>query len=269
MEVNMKEVKALSFVFLGSSVRYLLDVRKNMPITVPASEGELSLLTQVKRLGKLIKEANLPVSLKAFESCFGHILVNLLDCTDEHVLAEDLADQIRRSTKEVANVLKYEAQQLNVYAISDKRISTEKLMTNVEKLFAASVFVTLPDIAQYDFTQSGKCIALEQPTAASFHCLRGTESVLREYYSHLKLPTLKETLMWGPMIIEMRKISVDAPPRELLDNLDNIRVSFRNPTQHPEKRYDIDEAQDLFNLCVDAINRMVKDLFQRGIWKPI
>lgn len=58
----------------------------------------------------------------------------------------------------------------------------------------------------------------------------------------------------------------DNPQKELLDNLDNIRVSFRNPTQHPEKRYDIDEAQDLFNLCIEVVNRMAKDLLKRKIW---
>jgi len=39
--------------------------------------------------------------------------------------------------------------------------------------------------------------------------------------------------------------------------LDNIRRSFRNPTQHPDKIYDIQEVQDLFGLCIDAINRMI------------
>jgi hypothetical protein len=48
--------------------------------------------------------------------------------------------------------------------------------------------------------------------------------------------------------------------RPLLDNLDNIRHSFRNPTQHPDKIYDIQEVQDLFGLCIDAVNRMVKIL---------
>ncbi|MCH8069815.1 MAG: hypothetical protein IID16_11195, partial [Candidatus Marinimicrobia bacterium] len=48
------------------------------------------------------------------------------------------------------------------------------------------------------------------------------------------------------------------PPVELLDTLDRIRINFRNPTSHPDKIYDIEEAQDLFGLCVDAINRMVK-----------
>jgi hypothetical protein len=46
----------------------------------------------------------------------------------------------------------------------------------------------------------------------------------------------------------------------LINNLDDIRLHFRNPTQHPEKVYDIEEVQDLWGRCVDAINRMAKHL---------
>jgi hypothetical protein len=47
------------------------------------------------------------------------------------------------------------------------------------------------------------------------------------------------------MIASMRARS-KPPPAALLDNLDGLRRNFRNPTQHPEKVYDIHEAQDLF-----------------------
>lgn len=63
--------------------------------------------------------------------------------------------------------------------------------------------------------------------------------------------------MWGPMVTHLKKRKAKPiPPATLLNNLDNIRVSFRNPTQHPEKIYDIQEVQDLFGLCVDVVNRM-------------
>jgi hypothetical protein len=51
---------------------------------------------------------------------------------------------------------------------------------------------------------------------------------------------------------------------EVNNHLDNIRVSFRNPTQHPEAIYDIHEVQDLWSICVDVINRMVKILKDHG-----
>jgi hypothetical protein len=62
--------------------------------------------------------------------------------------------------------------------------------------------------------------------------------------------------MWGAMVQDLRKRRKARPYEVLINNLDNIRNSFRNPTQHPEKIYDIHEVQDLWGICIDAINRM-------------
>lgn len=70
--------------------------------------------------------------------------------------------------------------------------------------------------------------------------------------------------LWGPTVDALKKRR-NPPPVELLNNLDNIRRSFRNPTQHPEKIYDIQEVQDLFALCVDAIDRMIRHLKEKKL----
>lgn len=62
--------------------------------------------------------------------------------------------------------------------------------------------------------------------------------------------------LMAPDVFDSLRHRKKPPPAALLDNLDNIRRSFRNPTQHPDKIYDIQEAQDLFHLCVDVVNRM-------------
>ena len=64
-----------------------------------------------------------------------------------------------------------------------------------------------------------------------------------------------ERRMWGPLVSQMRQ-RTRRPPESLLSNLDNIRVSYRNPTQHPDAVYDIHMAQDLFGLCIDVVNQM-------------
>jgi len=48
------------------------------------------------------------------------------------------------------------------------------------------------------------------------------------------------------------------PPKELLDQLDLLREHFRNPTQHPERVYDLDGVQDLLGLCLNAIKQMAR-----------
>ena len=72
--------------------------------------------------------------------------------------------------------------------------------------------------------------------------------------------------MWRDIVVALKKRR-DPPPAELLDNLDNIRKSFRNPTQHPEKIYDIEEVQDLFGLAIDVVNRMTAYLTRKGLIK--
>ena len=44
----------------------------------------------------------------------------------------------------------------------------------------------------------------------------------------------------------------------MLEVLDHIRVNFRYPTQHREARYELEEAQDLLLLSIDALNRIAK-----------
>lgn len=60
------------------------------------------------------------------------------------------------------------------------------------------------------------------------------------------------------MINQLREKKKNPPPKELIEVLDRIRVSFRNPTSHPDKMYDSDEVQDLFGLVVDALNKIVR-----------
>jgi hypothetical protein len=63
--------------------------------------------------------------------------------------------------------------------------------------------------------------------------------------------------LWGPMIQQMRAKKTNQPPAPLLDHFDNIRVDFRNPTQHPDAEYDMNDAQNLLNVAVDAVARAV------------
>lgn len=262
----MREVKLSPYMLLGSSIRYLLDVREGLPVHRAPNKKEMSLLSHFSRVEISLENSELKVAKRAFQQEFSAIKVTLNAYPKDGILSQKDAVAISEAMRAVADILKYEIANLQAYVISEKRLPTDKLIANVSGLFGKDVYRVLPDIAQYDFSQAGKCVASETPTAAAFHCLRGTESVLRSYYLALLPNSNSNLLLWGPMVTELRKMTSDNPQKELLDNLDNIRVSFRNPTQHPEKRYDIDEAQDLFNLCIEVVNRMAKDLLKRKIW---
>jgi hypothetical protein len=49
-----------------------------------------------------------------------------------------------------------------------------------------------------------------------------------------------------------------------MSHLDGIRVHFRNPTQHPEAFYTLDEAQDLLNQTITAVNMIHRELPKTG-----
>jgi hypothetical protein len=160
--------------------------------------------------------------------------------------------------KELWPTLAAESGGMKAYIISERRFQVERLVTDVGGLFATGAFEKLPVLSQQDFSEAAKCLAFERATAGAFHMLRGTESMLKHYYC-CKVRRKRADLMWGPMIISMRRFPKRFP-QPLLNHLDHIRSSFRNPTAHPEKMFDIDEAQDLLSICIDVANRMVQDL---------
>lgn len=154
-----------------------------------------------------------------------------------------------------------EARGIYSFFLSEKNIPIETLTEHPHTLLPEGVFNALPNIAKTDFLESSFCLAFGLGTAAAFHILRCTEAVLREYYCMIvkrKKDRLKR-LLWSSMLDQLRQRKTKRPDDEILKGLDYIVLSHRNPTSHPEKAYDIDEAYEVFNLCIGAIPRIVKD----------
>lgn len=207
-----------------------------------------------------LQEFNLPVTQRASDD-LREFWDKLRKTESNHKLTSDEASTLSEIMTYLRNTLSAEAEGNVAFIVTDKRIDVNKLLSDVPALMAPTIFALLPDIAQYDFIEAGKCIAFELPTAAAFHLMRGTEAVLRHFYCSLIIRNRVRPL-WAPMVEHLRSRR-KPPPEPLLDNLDNIRRSFRNPTQHPDKVYDIQEVQDLFGLCIDVVNRMVS-LFKKS-----
>lgn len=236
------------YIYFGTSLRFLQDSKEG---SLVHEDGWI--LHNLRAFFSQLEEFSLPVTLRASNK-LQKLMEELQKTQPAWVLSGDQADRLSRTIDYVRETLFAEAAGNVAFIATDKRIDVNKLLNDMRALMAPKVFDALPEIAQHDFGESGKCIAFELPTAAAFHALRGTEAVLRQYYCSL-VQKGRSQLMWGPMIISLRKRRVP-PPAPLLDNLDNIRRNFRNPTQHPEKIYDIEEVQDLFALCIDVVNRM-------------
>jgi hypothetical protein len=147
-----------------------------------------------------------------------------------------------------------------VYVLPERRFQSEYLLSAPQKLLKDGSYLKLDPIAQSDIAAAGRCIAFGEATAAAFHILRATESVLKSYYFlHKKTKRLKKP-MWGPMTQELRAKKTARPSESLLGALDVVRTSYRNPTQHPEATYEIHAAQDLMGVCLDLVGKMAAEL---------
>lgn len=229
---------------------------------VVRAKGSNSAYAAIKDFKDNIQKADLTVTYRAGVRLWA-ILDKLGVVAVSDNVPQELIQEIRTEANDIEKTLVAESLGKLVFVVTEKRIDSDKLVHNPATLLAGDVWISMPRISAYDFRHACHAIAFELPTAGAFHLLRCVEGIIKHYYMCIvkrdRLPEDKR--MWGPMVQQMREKKREHPPIELLDTLDRIRINFRNPTNHPEKMYDMDEVQDLFGLCVDALNRIVKSKY--------
>jgi hypothetical protein len=247
----MKPIPILHYILLGTNLRFLQDTRQGWTI-----HGEGYVLGNINAFLRRLDKLDLHVMQRASRE--------LKDFREKVKVKEEgsglsgkEASDLSRMMGEIRNTFEAETSGIFAYSITDKKLDVTKLLEGVDRLFNPSVFSKCSECAQYDFREAGVSIAFERATAAAFHILRGTEAVLRAYYKGHIRPA-KKGMTWGGMTKALsEKQRGKKPDPVLLNQLDYIRATFRNPTQHPDKIYDIQEVQDLFSICIDAVNRMI------------
>jgi hypothetical protein len=243
--------KTSRYIYFGTGLRFLQDASAGS-----RAVGDSRYTGNLSRLFDLFDELGLVVSSRAAKMLKGpELLAELEERDPSHKLTAAEARRVKDFARELRTTIMAEAKGLDAFIVSEKRMDVEKLLGDVGALFPDGAFDALPEIAQLDFEEAGKCIAFERPTAAAFHLMRGTEAVLRDFYLSIVKRKRVKPLNWGPMVKQLRDRR-SPPPDALLDNLDGIRRNFRNPTQHPDAVYEIDEAQDLLGICIDVVSRM-------------
>lgn len=250
----MKEKQIYYYYALGWEFHILCNMDK-----FNYSCGEMA--NTIKVFLNRLKLNNLTVSVMACQATSDDFVKKLEKHEHNAAIPPELATEIPAFMLKLEATIDAELKLKVAYELSEKKFKISTLLSSPPELFSENVYAELSVIAQYDFTEAGKCIAFERPTAAAFHILRGTEATLRQYYQTIIKRKRLENPLWGPMVTQLRQRT--DTPKPMLDALDNIRANFRNPTLHPEATYGLDEAQDLLSVCVDAINRMVKDMRKR------
>jgi hypothetical protein len=256
----MQATSTWDLIYLGTALRYLQDVQTNWgPNWAWGPVVNFDLFKEhCDRLG-------LRVTALAADQCLGEVIERLRAADEAYTLTDADAREFRDRMGEVRVTLQAEATASVIYRTSERRYDATKLLAEVHKLFGEGVFDGLSDIAKYDFREAGRALAFGLPTAVAFHLLRGTEEVLRAYYRSWIVRGRMRVLLWGTMVPALGALQGRRTPDvTCLNHLDNIRVAFRNPTDHPEKIYDIGEAEDLFGLCIEVVNRVVRTMRATG-----
>jgi hypothetical protein len=227
-------------------------------MNVESSDSKKFVRTELRGLTHELKEGNFQVTLASMDSLSYSEMNDKLDIMeeDEDQIGEALAHQIKEELANIETVVFPESSIKKIYILPNRRFNTEYLLEQPNKLLADGVFEKLDDIAQHDIKSACRCLLFGEATAAAFHILRATESVLKHYYLHHRRQNRLAKPMWANMLDQLRAKTRNKPPEPLLNALDLIRTAYRNPTQHPQATYEIDSAQDLFGVCLDVIGKM-------------
>ena len=246
----MRQTTIWSHIWIGTCLRYLQDQREG---TIVHKDG--GTFENMREFFSSLDELALHVTRRASDE-LSEIYEELKAKPKDYSLSSEDASRIIRVACEIRKTFEAETCGVFCYAVTDKRLDVKKLLDAVNELFAPGVYDGLPEISRFDYAEVGKCISFDRPTAAAFHILRATEDVIRLYYKRHIRPAQKG-LTWGQLTTVLRqKKKGKIPDPIILNQLDHIRNAFRNPTQHPDKIYDIQEVQDLFGLCIDIVNRI-------------
>lgn len=255
---NVKRRPIQPYFFFGTAVRYLQDAADGWAILDTGENWRIR--TNVQQVLTMMEDLNLRVSLqtdaaKKLEA----LLEEYNEAKEGATLSQEEAETLSKCVDALRKTLEAELRATFAYSVSPKRSDVGRLIDDPASLLAPNVFNKLPDIAKYDLREAGRAIAFELPTASAFHLMRAVESVLRQFYATV-VRRGRRAKMWGEIVADIRTRRVAEKHQILLNHLDHIRSAFRNPTQHPDAQYDVQQAQDLWSLSVDVINRMAEFL---------
>ena len=190
------------------------------------------------------------------------LLDKLSNEKENGILLEDL----RKGLNDIDSRLKDELSLATVFVIENDR---RKYFVGASDMFGQEVADKLP-IAISDMEDAGKCLACGLGTATVFHSMRVMEAALQALAKLLNIPYAPS---WESYIRQIEtKINEkhksktakwrrdEAFFREILGNLQTIKISWRNPTMHIVRRYSEEEAEEIFVAVRSFVKRLASRL---------
>ena len=239
--ITKRETFKDRFLISDESLKYRLDATNDL---VKAA-GVIGLSTTV-RLAKPVAH-----KLGAMLSAAGDGEV-VVDLTDLHMLTDALNNLMA--------CLHGEAETRIALTIPPDKVY---LFEQSEPLFGPKVTTQFTTVA-FDISESGKCLALELPTAAVFHLMRVMETSISAVARCLSIPDPVQPSKkhWGAIsrsiATELKRRNESSPPlwapptdKTFFDEtyllLEAVRNAWRNPTMHPDRKHSPEEALNIFS----------------------
>jgi hypothetical protein len=134
---------------------------------------------------------------------------------------------------------------------------TDVGLFNQKEPFGTAVSKKLPKASE-DIECAGKCLALEQYTAAVFHLMRAMEVGVRRLGTRLKVSINVNTETWYQILQhvdgKIKKLPVDSEANKnrkaklaaASQYLDAVRIAVRNEVMHPKQTYRPEEAREVY-----------------------
>jgi hypothetical protein len=167
------------------------------------------------------------------------------------------ARNIRNHLSNLETVMSLELQRHQTYLVSQiGGYSMPLLTTKAEVNILEETRNVINEQALLDFREAGRCLAFELPTAAGFHAMRSTESVLRQYYE-LVFNKRTDRIEWGTCTYNLKSEGVNP---KVVQILDQMRDLHRNPLMHPQDFLTMKEAIGLFDIAKSAIGALAEEI---------
>jgi hypothetical protein len=159
---------------------------------------------------------------------------------------------LKRGYEHINSRLEDELSLVQVFVMSPERV---KYFQPKEPLFGSEFADKFPQ-AIPDMEDAAKCLAFDQGTAAVYHLMRVMEHGLKAIGTMLDIPYAPS---WEAYLRQIRK-KCDEPRtekddawrmqesffRDVESDLTGVKIVWRNPTMHVQRRFSVQEAEEIF-----------------------
>jgi hypothetical protein len=265
----MKQIQLFDYYVLGKAIEPLFQLSAETPMLKAGFDA----VAAYRQLNEVVKTDSvfLPATRRAAEALSALLIRTFGDTLEDGFpmgFVEETkgnlgkkADALVTAARSFETVFKNDSPSMAVFWCEQKGVySMEGLIDYADEQIHETLRNMLPDQARQDLKSAGRCLAFNTSTASAFHTWRALEVVFGEYYISLTGKTFEDAKIarnWGGYI----KALVDAgAERKITDNLDHIRVEYRNPVMHPNVNIPPDEAFDLFSVGTSAVSQVLREI---------